>query len=338
MIIFYIVLALAILLSVRKRIDVGAWCCKDDSDAIKGVFIILVFLAHARGYLHDAPAFWGDVIVGKFAGLLGQLVVVPFLFLSGYGVSESIAAKGRKYLVSFPHRRILPVVVNFDIAVLVFAVLWLAMHGSLPMEKFTLSLVAWDSLGNSNWYIFAIVLCYLGAYMSARFSNHPAVFTFAIVFTITQILSFVKPECWYNTMMAFPLGMFFSEHKVKISEFIAKRYLISIAGSAIVFMSVFALRCHDFNGIIYNMLSMAFSALMVIVMFRIRLKNNFLMWAGRNVFPLYIYQRLPMIVLSMLGINIKGGGVFFIAASFSVTALVVLFYPKFRFRYPLCWK
>lgn len=247
-------------------------------------------------------------------------------------MAESIAVKGREYLASFPRRRILPVVVNFDIAVLAFAVLWFVLHGSLPMVRFALSLIAWDSLGNSNWYIFAIVLCYLAAYVAARFSKHPAVFTCAVVFAMTQFLSLVKPEYWYNTMMAFPLGMVVSEHKVKVSEFISKRYLISITVSVLAFLSVFALRCHDFNGIVYNMLGMVFSALMVIAMFRIRLKNNFFSWAGRNVFPLYIYQRLPMIALSMLGINIKGGGVIFVTASFAITALVVLIYPRFRFR------
>lgn len=42
-----------------------------------------------------------------------------FLFYSGYGIMESIKNKGEKYISTVPKKRILNVLVNFDIAVLI---------------------------------------------------------------------------------------------------------------------------------------------------------------------------------------------------------------------------
>lgn len=40
---------------------------------------------------------------------------------------------------------------------------------------------------------------------------------------------------------------------------------------------------------------------MVILTMRLQLKSKALEWSGKNLFPLYIYQRIPMILLSMIG-------------------------------------
>ncbi len=75
---------------------------------IKGIFVLLIFASHfipyveLNGPLHEFY-FW----VRRF---LGQLVVVPFLFYSGYGLSLSFNRKGRLYMQEFPIRRICKVV------------------------------------------------------------------------------------------------------------------------------------------------------------------------------------------------------------------------------------
>ena len=145
---------------------------KNQTNAIKGVFILFVFLRHVlqyvqkSGYEFDAP---GDAIVASLNMYLGQFIVVMFLFYSGYGVMEAIKNKGRDYINSIPRNRILGTLLNFSVAVLCYlAIDYLLSIPVTPVQVLE-SLVGWESVGNSNWYIFVIMLCYLVTYLAFRF-------------------------------------------------------------------------------------------------------------------------------------------------------------------------
>ena len=70
---------------------------------INAIFSVLIFLSHAVQYVSlkgslDAPYF-------EMRSWLGQMVVVTYLFFSGYGIMESIKKKGRSYVRGIPVRR-----------------------------------------------------------------------------------------------------------------------------------------------------------------------------------------------------------------------------------------
>lgn len=44
-------------------------------------------------------------------------------------------------------------------------------------------------------------------------------------------------------------------------------------------------------------MAIAFALIVVMLTMKIRIGNSVLQWFGENLFPLYIYQRLPMIAL-----------------------------------------
>ena len=89
-------------------------------NAIKGVFILLVFFWHSltkiidSGFSFDRQIDWA---AQAFHIEMGQLVVAMFFFYSGYGVMKSLIVKGKTYLDSYPRRRLLTTLLNFDIAV-----------------------------------------------------------------------------------------------------------------------------------------------------------------------------------------------------------------------------
>lgn len=62
---------------------------------IKGFFIILVILNHANGYLIRSGNTF-DLLYFFITSHIGQLMVVMFLFYSGYGIMESYK-KSDKY-------------------------------------------------------------------------------------------------------------------------------------------------------------------------------------------------------------------------------------------------
>ena len=135
---------------------------RDQCDSIKGIFILFVFVRHILQYIigsgYDFSAM-PDQLFLKIDRELDQLIVVMFLFYSGYGIMESIFKKKADYIRSMPLKRILPTILNFDVAVFAFFILNQFIGREMSISEILLSFTGWDSIGNSNWYIFVIVLC-----------------------------------------------------------------------------------------------------------------------------------------------------------------------------------
>ena len=170
MVIFYLIILILALVGIRYKKD-GFWSdyiAKEQCNSIKGIFILVVFMRHVVPYITKAGYELSSVtdklyVVGNT--LIGQLLVVMFLFYSGYGIMESVKKKGSTYVASMPRKRLLGTLLNFDVAVCCFALLSLALGINFTAQKFALSLIGWESLGNSNWYIFDILVCYALAYI-----------------------------------------------------------------------------------------------------------------------------------------------------------------------------
>lgn len=278
---------------------------KETTSTINGLFIWLVFLSHFTQYL---PSSAGNIVGDN----LGQLVVVMFLFYSGYGCAVQYLTKGESYLRAFPRKRILPTLINFDIAVCAFIAVGLLLGKSMTARKVVLSLVCWDSVGNSNWYIFVIMLCYALFWFSAGVVKRKAnvidgggqiwqVILILLLSVSVIALSRVRPLFWCDTMMAFGAGAVFGLNRSRVEEFLKKNYLICFVIAVILFVSVVYI---PFVGkkywIAHNIKSLAFAAMVVMVTMKISIDNALLRWSGEHLFPIYIYQRIPMIVFSTL--------------------------------------
>ena len=206
----------------------------DTTNAIKGIFIALVFVKHATPYILNSGYVFDNSLWSRaflfIDAQVGQWIVVMFLFYSGYGIMESIRKKGLDYVQSIPRKRVLTTLVNFDIAVGLFAIVALLLHKDYSLKTYLLSFTGWESVGNSNWYIFVIMLCYLIAYLCFRLPivKKEALVTRAILcffllgFSVL-VLSFLKSFWWYDTMLCFGVGMLYSVWRERI-EVILKRY------------------------------------------------------------------------------------------------------------------
>ncbi len=75
----------------------------EQTTVIKGIFVLLVFASHVGQYLSLDAA--DGILTHAYLVIrtkLGQMIVVPFLFYSGYGIRCSIDRKGEPYLRAFP--------------------------------------------------------------------------------------------------------------------------------------------------------------------------------------------------------------------------------------------
>lgn len=344
MIIYYLILLLCSIIGIRIKRN-GYWTdyiAKDQCNAIKGIFIMIVFLRHISSYLLKNGFEPKGILDNSFFlvdNLIGQLLVAMFLFYSGYGVMSSISKKGSVYLMSFPRKRLFTTLLNFDVAVCCFLLLDFVFYIPLSAYQIGFSFIAWESVGNSNWYIFVILLCYFITYMSFLICEKRGGRFYVLVLCVSlffmAVLSVIKDDCWYNTILCYPAGMYYSKYKEKIENIAQNHYLRLIACTLGLFLFLFIYNYYptpQIFGLSYNLLSISFAILLVLITMKVQIYNNTLVWLGANLFPLYIYQRLPMIGLKEFAGNdwICHNAYLYIVLCLTITFLISYFYKFWK--------
>lgn len=340
MILFYFLLFILVIVRFRYNHKgfYDDYLSFDTTNVIKGVFISLVFLRHIIPYIVNSGYVFQENIWNNsflfFDFWIGQLIVVMFLFYSGYGVMESIKKKGTLYIDSIPRKRVLNTLINFDIAVVLFVVVALSLHKDYSLKEYLLSFTGWESIGNSNWYIFVIMLCYLTAFVCFRINvgkqtmySVRAIICFFLLVALSLTLSFIKPGWWHNTMLCFGIGILYSVWRERIESVIKSYYWIILP---IVLVLLIPLdRCpYYLRGLVYNAYCITFCLLVVMLTMKIKINNSILIWAGKNLFPLYIYQRVPMIILSSIygGAFVSTYPILYTVSCLLITLLFAHFY------------
>lgn len=277
----------------------------ESTTPIKGIFAVLIFYSHIRGYLTLSDA-WYNSSYSTILNYIGQLMVAMFFFYSGFGIWESFKNKPG-YAESFFKKRFLKTLLRFDIPVALFILVQLLIPVFYSTREYLLCWIGWESVGNSNWYIFIILCLYLFAWGSLwvqKKFRRGGILTIVLMTAALWILikvSDIKPIWWINTMAAFPLGMIASRFKDDLFPFLKKGgvpYLSSLIALALFLLSY---RLLGIDG--YGVTSCLFCVAVVLTSSWIRISNAALNWLGKNAFTIYIIQRLPMIVLSAWGLN-----------------------------------
>ena len=296
-----------------------SYISKNTTTAINGVFVILVLFSHYAQYANFASIY--DEPYSILRGYLSQMVVVTFLFYSGYGMMESIRRKGDQYIKNIISKAFL-LLIRFDIAVLLYLILQTAFGKSFPIEKVAMSFLMWDSLGNSNWYIFDIIVMYLlmfAAFMprvilknkrswnAKKGTTDHFVFEILLFFFLTLMFIYIlkvagKETRWYNTLILFPVGILYSEMKRPIERAVMRSditYFITCMVVGGIYSLSFLHR--DDSLIMYDVWAVAFMFSIVLFTMKVKIGNGIINWFGGHVFSVYILQRIPMIVMHKMG-------------------------------------
>lgn len=330
MLIFYLLLFVVILTAVRYNRGFNReYLTFDTTNIVKGFFILLVFISHVVPYTVKSGAefcnlFW------LLHNRIGQWIVAMFLFCSGYGIMESIKRKRNAYIATIPKHRILNTLLNFDVAVLAFIVVSIFVGADFSLQQCLLAFTGWETVGNSNWYIFIILLCYLVTYISFLCSNNRklnALVCLLLSLLMMILLSFFKQDYWYNTMLCYPCGIFFSLYREKVEGIVHRNYWVLLI-SAIVLLVVLDGPPYSWKGLCYNAFSIVFCAMVLLLTMKFNLKSKMLVWCGKNLFPLYIYQRIPMILIASIsgGAFVANYPVIYTFVCLIITALIASLY------------
>ena len=324
--------ALAVLVCVGMKISFKGFEREDalsmrTTNSLRGICIMLVMLSHFKSYCSPYKAAV-DVLGGRISEELGQLIVVMFLFYSGYGVCESIQKKGSGYVRSFPKNRVLKTLAHYDLALIPFLAVGLLMGTRFPAKKIIAAVFAWDNLGNSNWYIFAMLVLYLFTWLAFTVLGRHKYLAAALVTALTVgymlVVSRLQGYWWYDTVLCYALGMWFSLFKKQIVSFVTKNNMI---WAVIVLLLAVGLRyshwvSRDVGWRVAE--ALCFALLVVFGSMKFTVHNRVLEWLGKHTFEIFILQRLPMKVLSKAGL--APHHVLFFAAALAITlALSFLF-------------
>lgn len=309
MVLFLVAVVLLIVYQMKSQNSMD-YLNHNNTLAINGIFVLLVFLSHCYSSLNITPTLL-DESYKIVQWHMDQAIVIPFLFFSGYGIALSLKNKPN-YIWSLLKVRLPKLLIHFDIAVVIYLIIQLILGTTYPIKHILLSLIGWQSVGNSNWYIFVMLLLYVfvivGYYLSGN-KNH-RLFKMSIICTLfvgIYILVMRKlsvPAYFYNTIYTFVLGMMFPLIKDGYDTLILNnktRYVLAFCLSIIAYIIFYKMR--HISIVFYEGWVFFFVLLMILVTSKIEIKNKFLIWCGKNVFGLYILQRIPMMLLSHFRLN-----------------------------------
>lgn len=172
-----------------------------------------------------------------------------------------------------------------------------------------LSLLGWGSLGNSNWYIFAIVFLYAATFASFRFCPREklpwlpclSITLFTVVFIL--ILRPFREPYWYNTLFAYSAGCWYFYFKAAIEKMVCssnRTYILILVLTTELF---FLLHRYWGNLAVYELTSVFFALVIVLISMKFSIRSPILNYFGEKVFGIYILQRIPMILLQQTPIG-----------------------------------
>ena len=277
----------------------------EQTQVIKGIFIGIVFFSHINSYVTYSS--FKDELVRQFTQLLGQTMVAPFLFYSGYGVMESIRKKGKDYVSAIPKKRILGTLFRFDCAAVLFVIEELWRGKVYSPGRYLQAFLAWEHIENSNWYIFVILLLYGITYLAFRVFSNPGKAVGASCLLVCLwifCMDFwqIKGIWWYDTALCYVLGMTYSLYRPQIENLLSRSRILYWTLVAGLLVAVLLMKPLEYQVVGSSIRTLLFAFLVVAATMRIRVKSRILHWCGTHLFSLYILQRIPMLVFRHVGL------------------------------------
>ena len=310
---------------------------KANTTAINGIFVILVVFSHYAQYadlggIYDKPY----LIMREH---LNQMVVATFMFYSGYGMMEAIKRKGESYMGRLV-TKFWKLLLKFDFAVILFILVSTILGIKYPLMHTLLAFTTWTAVGNSNWYITAILLLYIILFISFKIGfrigkegfGRSIGILFAYLLTIACVWMQMKagrPGYCYNTMILLPTGCLYSEIRQSVDHWITKddsRYCLVVMMTIGIYILSYFRRWK--GGIeCFTVWAVAFMLLVLLATMKIKIYNGFLEWFGKHVFSIYILQRIPMMILYHFGC-IQTHKYMSLIVSIAVTAYIALIFER----------
>ena len=202
-------------------------------------------------------------------------------------------------------------------------------------NQIILSLFVWESIGNSNWYIFAILSMYIATYVgfkccSQKKTSIILVGLLSCIYIV--VMHFLKDgSWWYDTVLCYPAGMALSYEKDELQRYIERYKVPVLITCVLITLLLYMLQG---NLIAHELLAIIFCLDIVLICSFIRIENKALLFLGKHTFEIYILQRIPMLLLQ----NRIGGGYAYLFLSFITTIVISIVFKKLERKVDLLFK
>lgn len=298
MLFIYLLFVIIFLIGIRFVKDNPDYLKKDTTTIINGMFVITIFFSHFIAYITKTNVY--DDYLINILHFIGQLMVTSFLFYSGYGIYEGIKNK-KDYISSFFRKRFIPTFINFSIAIILFIIVNLIIGNTYSIKEILLSFTGYESIGNSNWYMLAIFSLYIFIIIcfnrKIRIKNIYRLIIFTLLTGIyIYVISRFKDNYYVDTVLCFPIGMWYSYYKDKIDNLLVKRYFICLISSIILLIGSYYLTKVFYNVYSYNIFAIFFIIFIVVLTRKVKIKSSIITFFGIHTFWIYILQRIPMMI------------------------------------------
>lgn len=289
-----IIICLISSLSIRKNTDDSDYFSKTQTACINGFFVLMIFIRHFSEYIQVGQFDW---LLGKGQRYLDQLIVVSFMFFSGYSLALQ-QAKNSSYVKKLP-KKILSLWLMLVVTVLAFLCVQYFLGNTYDIATILLSMIGYKKVGNSNWYIVAIAILWFLSYVSYSQKRIKPVILLTVLLVIYMIV-FANfkgvDQVMYNTVIAYLFGVLFFDHQEQIVSRLTNDGKVFWTSAVLsLLMLAGGLFFHD-HFIVFQLWVAA--ACLFLILFCIKIKMDSPVFAYLNIYSLEIYliQRIPMLV------------------------------------------
>ena len=136
----------------------------DNCNSVRGIFVWMIFFRHYSEYYSKNI----NKISIKIDNSFGQNIVSMFLFYSGYGINESFKKKGCNYFKTLPIKSLI-IFIKSEIIIFIFLCNNLLLGKKITLNNYFNAIIFKDSIGNSYWFSFTIIMLYIYAFFSFIF-------------------------------------------------------------------------------------------------------------------------------------------------------------------------
>lgn len=329
--IFFLVIIIAIIfygMQVKEKDRFHTdYCSKKQTATVNAIFSLLIFLSHSAQYTTLGGPL--DEPYLAFRKYIGQIVVASFLLYSGFGIMESINKKGSSYAMDIPKKRFFRLWYHYAIVVAMFIIVGLIFKRHYELKDILLAFTAYTSVGNSNWYLFVTFAMYIIIFVSFFVFRKNKYIAVGAVILLTGVFAAVEYKAgmgtrYYNTIFCFPAGMVFSLLKPYIDKIVMKNDTLWSCGFAVLFAAFYIASRHRGSSFVFNIFAILAVAMIMMINMKVKIENPILDFFGNHIFSFFILQRIPMIILSQLGLS-KHKYVFIIASFIATVCIAPIF-------------
>lgn len=341
-----LILTVFIKIRYRKIDEIDNFLDKDYTTSIIGVFAVIIFFSHFFGYTDHTPMNKLDEIAKLLTSSLGQLMVVPFMFFSGYGIFEQYQKKGESYANNLPKNRIFKVYLMFFIAWIVYFALSFILKANYSLERYIWSPIAITSIGNSNWYVVVILVLYLSTYLSLKIAGESKPFALIINIILCLMLIFIflyfnMGDFWWDSIPAYAFGLIYSYIKPHVICFCKKhklnRYILFVISIGLTVL--FGLLNNSVNNpFLYEGMVISFCLIFTCLLSLFHVGNKIVLTLGKYCFWIFILQRIPMRILYQFNPITNNIYLFFFLSAILTAALALGFDKLFTLIWSLISK